>query len=80
MRKIGAFFYSGLGNPPTKAHIEDQEEESLMPLPLFLALIAFVIAASGTTLALAFWADVPLMALAFAALAGSLALGARQWR
>lgn len=51
-----------------------------MPLPLFLALIAFVIAASGATLALAFWADVPMLALAFAALAGSLALGARQWR
>lgn len=51
-----------------------------MPLPLFLAMIAFVIAASGATLALAFWAEVPLMALAFATLAGSLALGARQWR
>ena len=51
-----------------------------MPLPLFLALIAFVIASSGATLALAFWADVPLLALAFASLAGSLALGARPWR
>ena len=51
-----------------------------MPLTLFLSLIGFVIAAAGATLALAFWADVPMLALAFAALAGSLALGARQWR
>lgn len=51
-----------------------------MPLPLFLGLIGFVIAAAGGTLALVFWAKVPMMALAFAALAGSLALGARQWR
>lgn len=51
-----------------------------MPLPLFLGLIGFVIFAAGGTIALAFWANVPMMALAFAALAGSLALGARQWR
>lgn len=52
----------------------------MMPLPLFLAMIAFVIAAAGATLALAFWAKVPLIALAFAALAGSLMMGMRQWR
>ena len=51
-----------------------------MPLPLFLAMLGFVITAAGGTIALAFWADVPLLALAFAALAGSLAIGARQWR
>jgi hypothetical protein len=56
------------------------EKESLMPLPLFLAMIGFVILAAGGTLALAFWAGVPMVALMFAALAGSLALGARQWR
>lgn len=51
-----------------------------MPLPLFLAMIAFVITSAGATLALAFWAKVPLVALGLAALAGSLMLGARQWR
>lgn len=51
-----------------------------MPLPLFLGLIGFVITAACATLALVYWANVPLAALAFAALAGSLALGARQWR
>lgn len=51
-----------------------------MPLPLFLAMISFAVAAAGATLALAFWANVPLMAVAFAALAGSLMMGLRQWR
>lgn len=51
-----------------------------MPLPLFLAMLAFVITAAGATLALAFWAQVPMLAVAFAALAGSLMLGLRQWR
>ena len=51
-----------------------------MPLPLFLAMLAFVITAAGATLALAFWAKVPLVALALAALAGSLLMGVRQWR
>lgn len=51
-----------------------------MPLPLFLAMLAMVITAAGATLALAFWAKVPLMAFAFAALAGSLMMGLRQWR
>ncbi len=45
-----------------------------MPLPMFLGMIAFVIIAAGTTIALAFWAHVPLVALGFAALAGSLIL------
>lgn len=51
-----------------------------MPLTHFLALIAFVILAAGATLGLALWADLPLAALGFAALSGSLILGARQWR
>lgn len=51
-----------------------------MPLPLFLAMVAFVMAAAGGTIALAFWADLPLIALSFAALSASLMLGARQWR
>jgi hypothetical protein len=51
-----------------------------MPLPYFLAMIAAVIAAGGATIALATWAQLPLVALGFAALAGSLILGLRQWR
>ncbi|WP_205518767.1 hypothetical protein [Pseudotabrizicola algicola] len=51
-----------------------------MPLPLFLAMLAFVITAAGATLALAIWAQVPLLALALATLAGSFMLGLRQWR
>ena len=51
-----------------------------MPLTYFLGLLALVVFAAGATLALAFWAGVPLLALAFAALAGSLAMGIRQWR
>lgn len=51
-----------------------------MPITHFLSLIAFVILAAGLTLGLAVWADLPLAALGFAALAGSLILGARQWR
>ena len=43
-------------------------------------LIAFVIFAAGATISLFVWADLPLVALGFAALAGSLVLGARQWR
>ncbi len=50
-----------------------------MPLPLFLTLLLCVIAAAGATIALAFWANVPLVALGFAALAGSLILGVRKW-
>jgi hypothetical protein len=51
-----------------------------MPLPLFLTILALAIAAAGATLALAFWAKVPLVAIGFAALAGSLLMGIRQWR
>lgn len=51
-----------------------------MPLPHLIGLIAFVIVAAGATLALALWVNVPLLALGFAAMAGSLVLGARQWR
>ncbi len=51
-----------------------------MPLTHFLGLIALVILAAGATLALAFWANVPLVALGVAALLASLILGVRQWR
>ena len=51
-----------------------------MPLTHFLGLLALVILVAGATLALAFWAKIPLMALAFAALAGSVVVGIRQWR
>ncbi len=51
-----------------------------MPLPYLFGLITFVIVAAGATLALAIWANVPLVALGFAAMAGSLVLGSRQWR
>jgi hypothetical protein len=55
-------------------------KELPMPVPYFLTLILFVIAAAGATLGLAVWADLPLVAIGFAALAGSLFLGLRQWR
>lgn len=51
-----------------------------MPLTSFLGLIALVILAAGATLALALWSGVPLWAVAFAALLGSLIIGGRQWR
>lgn len=51
-----------------------------MPLTYFLSLTLFVILAAGATLALAFWLNIPLAALAFAALMASLCLGLRQWR
>ena len=51
-----------------------------MPLTHFLGILALAILAGGLTILLAFWAQLPLAALAFAALAGSLILGARQWR
>ena len=41
-----------------------------MPLTHFLGLLALVILAAGATLALAFWAGVPVLAISFAALAG----------
>jgi hypothetical protein len=52
----------------------------MMPLTHFLALLTFVILAAGATIGLAVWADLPLVALGLGALAGSLILGARQWR
>lgn len=51
-----------------------------MPLTHFLGLIILVILAAAATLALAFWAKVPLLAISFAALAASVILGVRQWR
>lgn len=51
-----------------------------MPLTHFLGLLALVILAAGLTLMLLFWAKVPLVAVGFALLAGSLILGIRQWR
>jgi hypothetical protein len=45
-----------------------------MPLTHFLGLVALVIVSAGVTLVLALWSDVPLIAVAFAALAGSLIL------
>ena len=51
-----------------------------MPLTHFLGLLALVVVAAGATLALAFWAGVPVLAVSFAALAGSLVLGLRQCR
>ena len=51
-----------------------------MPLTHFLFLLITVIAAAGVTIALFSLADLPLAALGFAALAGSLILGLRQWR
>jgi hypothetical protein len=45
-----------------------------MPLTHFLSLIALIVLAAGLTIALAIWANVPLAALAFAAVAGSLIL------
>lgn len=51
-----------------------------MPLPYFLLMLLSVIAVAGATILLATWAGLPMAALGFAALAGSLILGARQWR
>ena len=51
-----------------------------MPLPHLSGLVAFVIVAAGATLALALWVNVPLVALGFAAMAGRVVLGVRQWR
>jgi hypothetical protein len=45
-----------------------------MPVPMFLGLLAVVILAAAATVALAFWVHVPLVALGFAAVAGSLIL------
>jgi hypothetical protein len=45
-----------------------------MPLTHFLGLIALVILSAALTLALAFWTQIPLAAVAFAALSASLIL------
>lgn len=51
-----------------------------MPLTYFLGLLSAAILAAAATLALAFWANVPLVALGLAALMASLIFGVRQWR
>lgn len=51
-----------------------------MPLPLFLGIMALAMVAAAMTVALAFWIDLPFIALGFAALTGSLIMGLRQWR
>lgn len=50
-----------------------------MPVTHFLFLLVSVIVAAGVTIALFAVAKLPLMALAFAALSGSLLLGLRRW-
>jgi hypothetical protein len=45
-----------------------------MPLTHFLGLVALVILSAAVTLFLAVWIDVPLVAIGFAALVGSLIL------
>jgi hypothetical protein len=51
-----------------------------MPFSTFAILILTVIAAAGATVALAWWLDVPLVALGLATLAASLIPGLRRWR
>lgn len=51
-----------------------------MPLTHFLGLLTLVILAAAMTVLLLVWAEAPLAAVGLAALAGSLVLGARQWR
>ena len=43
-----------------------------MSVPMFLGMLVVVILAAAATVLLAYWAHVPLVALGFAALAGSL--------
>ncbi|QYZ68481.1 hypothetical protein [Neotabrizicola shimadae] len=50
-----------------------------MPVTHFLFLLVSVIVAAGVTIALFAVANLPLMALAFAALSGTLILGLRRW-
>jgi hypothetical protein len=45
-----------------------------MPLTHFLGLVTLVLFAAATTIALAVWSGVPLIALGFAAAAGSVIL------
>ena len=56
------------------------ERARQMPATTFALLIAFVIAAAGATLALAFWAGLPLVALGLAVLLASLWPGPRRWK
>jgi hypothetical protein len=51
-----------------------------MPFSTFAILILIVIAAAAATAALAWWLDVPLVALGLAALAASLIPDLRRWR
>jgi cytochrome c-type biogenesis protein CcmH/NrfG len=77
--KSARFIHFRLGKSASQDQIDIQRRHT-MPLPYLFGLIAFVIVAAGATLALALWANVPLIALGFAAMAGSLVLGSRQWR
>jgi cytochrome c-type biogenesis protein CcmH/NrfG len=77
--KSARFVHFRLGKSAPQDQIDTQRRRT-MPLPHLFGLIAFVIVAAGATLALALWAHVPLIAIGFAAMAGSLVLGSRQWR
>lgn len=77
-RKSAHLFW-GLGKRKAKRHVKGLGELH-MPLPHFLLMLATVITAAGATIALATWAELPMAALAFGALAASLILGLRQWR
>jgi hypothetical protein len=54
--------------------------EDAMPVTMFLGLMLLTIGAAAATIALAVYAQVPLVAIGFAAVVGSLLLGLRQWR
>ena len=68
-----------LGIRAGKDHIQSMEG-CIMPLTHFLGLLTLVILAAAMTVLLLVWAEAPLAAVGLAALAGSLVLGARQWR
>jgi hypothetical protein len=51
-----------------------------MPPAVFAALILSVIVLAGLTLAVAFWAGMPLVSLGLAVLVASLIPGLRRWR
>jgi hypothetical protein len=75
----GVFLLLGVGKAGRTGHVICIGGMN-MPLPYFLLMLLGVIAAAGATIALFTWTGLPLVALGFAALAGSLILGARQWR
>ena len=77
--KAADYLHFSIGKDIGYDHIVT-DRRRIMPLPHLIGLIAFVIVAAGATIALALWVNVPLIALGFAAMAGSLILGARQWR